>query len=156
MAAGKKDILGPHWGWGMVLDLESGWKHQSQVACSSLVPSRGPLFLFTAILIFCSLVLVTDLSQPEKENWLLVSFLQNFSLSPFSPGLHISLFKLGTAEVITPVFFSFWNLFLLKSSAGPWPVTSSIKFHICLVVWESPISIWASLPNTGLNTGLFS
>ena len=40
---------------------------------------------------FCSLVLATDLSQPEKENWLLVSFLRNFSHSPFSPGFHVSL-----------------------------------------------------------------
>lgn len=112
----------------MVLDLESGWKHQSQVACFSLVPSRGPLFLFTAILIFCSLVLVTDLSQPEKENWLLVSFLQNFSLSPFSPGLHISLFKLGTAEVITPVFFFFLKFVLIKEFC--WPLTCYFKHQI--------------------------
>ena len=77
----------------MVLDLESSWKHQAHVACSSLVPSRGPLFLFEAILILCSLVLATDLSQPEKENWLLVSFLLNFSHSPLFPGFHISLFN---------------------------------------------------------------
>lgn len=86
----------------MVLDWESSWKHQAQVACSSLVPSRGPLFLFTAIFFFFffyshfdlfSLVLATDLSQPEKDNWLLVSFLRNFSHSPLFPGFHISLFN---------------------------------------------------------------
>lgn len=165
LAAGKKGILGPHWGWGMVLDWESSYlETPSPGGLFQLVPSRGPLFLFTAIffffftaiLIFFSLVLATDLSQPEKDNWLLVSFLRNFSHSPPFPRLSY-LFLTRDCRSHRSHFLFFWNLFILRVLLVPDLLLQASNFTFAW--WfESPPSPspGASLPNTGLNTGLAS
>lgn len=98
----------------LVLTEDGGWSQTWRAAGNTklrwLVPALSPVGAhcsFYSHFDLFSLVLATDLSQSGKENWLLVSFLRNFSHSPPFPGFHISLFNQGLPKSSLPFSFLF-------------------------------------------------